>query len=289
MLRSILLELVVRHAAAIPVTMGHLAHALFLNLVKQFDPALSARLHDEPGYRPYTLSPLRGGTIVGERILLRRGQPCRLRITLLDGGTLWRALQTHFLEAGPIHVHLGDTGFQLARILSTPATDSTNWASSTDWQSLNTLPAQRTITMHFSTATAFSLSERQFGLFPEPPLVWGSLLRDWNSYAPDHWKMDKQAIRASAGKHISVTACKLSTEFLHFPAYVQKGFVGHCTYQVSAVEPLAAHLTTLASFALYSGVGYKTTMGMGQVRVEFGTPSSQKCEQKYKTSVVSSL
>jgi len=288
-LYSVLLVLLARHEVVIPVTMGHWSQALFLNLIKQFDPTLSARLHDEPGYRPYTISPLIGGAIVGERILLRRGQPCRLRITLLDGGTLWRALQTHFLEAGPIHVHLGDTGFQVARILSTPTADSTNWASSTDWQSLNTLPAQRTITMHFSTATAFSLSERRFGLFPEPSLVWGSLLRDWNSYAPDHWKLDKQAIRASADKHISVTACKLSTEFLHFPSYVQKGFVGYCTYQVSAVEPLAAHLTTLASFALYSGVGYKTTMGMGQVRVEFGTPSGQRCEQKYKTSVVSCL
>src|SRR5262249_96871 len=152
----------------------------------------------------------------------------------------------------------------------------TQWTGLTDWQTLTTFSAQRTMTMHFWSPTAFSLNKRQFGLFPEPALVWGSLLRDWNSYAPDHMKMDKQVIRAPTDKHIAVSGCKLHSEFLRFGGYVQKGFVGQCTYHVSADEPLAAHLTTLASFALYSGVGYKTTMGMGQVRVEFDTPSSRQ-------------
>ncbi len=270
MLYSILLELVVRHAATIPVTMGHLAHALFLNLVKQFDPALSSRLHDEPGYRPYTISPLSGGTRMGEHIVLRRGQPSHLRITLLDGGTLWHALQTHFLEAGPVYVRLGETHFQLARMLITSTADPTNRVGSTTWQSLDTLPAQRTITMYFSTATAFSLNERQFCLFPEPPFIWESLLRSWNRYAPETMHMEKQAIREALSNQIAVTACALRTACLHFPTSIQKGFTGQCTYQLLAPEPLAARLTTLAAFAQYSGIGYKTTMGMGQVQVTFG-------------------
>jgi CRISPR-associated endoribonuclease Cas6 len=145
------------------------------------------------------------------------------------------------------------------------------------------------MTMHFSSPTAFSLNKRQFGLYPEPILVWGSLVRDWNSYAPDDMKMDKQLIHAAVREHIAVTACMLHTEFLHFSGYVQKGFVGHCSYHVSADEPLAAQLTTLASFALYSGVGSKTTMGMGQVRAEFGTPSRPPGEQNHNQLPVSSL
>ncbi len=270
MLYSTLLELRAKHEATIPVTMGHLAHALFLNLVKLFDPALSSRLHDEPGYRPYTISPLSGGTRVGEHIVLRRGQPCHLRITLLDGGMLWHALQTHFLEAGPVHVRLGEAHFQLARMLITSTADPTNRVGAITWQSLDTLPAQRTITLYFSTATAFSLSERQFGLFPEPPLIWESLLRSWNRYAPETMRMEKQAIREAFSNQIAVTACALRTAFLHFPTSIQKGFTGQCTYQLLAPEPLAARLTTLAAFAKYSGIGYKTTMGMGQVQVIFG-------------------
>jgi CRISPR-associated endoribonuclease Cas6 len=270
MLYSILLEFVVRHAADIPVTMGRLTHALFLNLVKQFDPALSRRLHNEPAYRPFTISSLSGGTRVGERFRLHHGQLCHLHITLLDGGALWHALQRHFLEAGPIGLHLGDANLQLTRMLSTPHTDLADRAGSTDWQTLVTLPAQHTITMYFSSPTAFSLSERRFALFPEPPLIWESLLRVWNRYAPAHMYMEKQGIREALRSHVAVTACALHTALLHFPAYVQKGFVGWCTYKLRTDEPLTARLTTLAAFAHYAGIGYKTTMGMGQAHSVFG-------------------
>ncbi len=270
MLHSILLELVVRHTAAIPVTMGHLAQALFLNLVKQFDPVLSMRLHNEPAYRPYTISPLSGGTRVGERFRLHPGQRCHLRITLLDGGALWQALQRHYLEAGPIGMRLGDVDLQLTRMLSTPHTDPAGRAGSNDWQTLVTLPAQHTITMYFTSPTAFSMSERQFALFPQPPLIWESLLRVWNRYAPAHMYMGKQGICEALRSQVVVTACELNTALLHFPTSVQKGFMGWCTYKLSTDESLAARLTTLAAFAHYAGIGYKPTMGMGQAHSHFG-------------------
>jgi CRISPR-associated endoribonuclease Cas6 len=267
---SIIFELISIKDVTIPVSMETKLHASFLNLVGQFNPALSARMHDEPGYRPYTISPISGGKTVGDRKNLRGGQPCHLRITLLDGGALWDALQVYFHEAEPIYMHLDNTDFRLVRMFIAPTTDSSSWAGSATWQKLAALPAQPTITMHFATATAFSLGERQFCLFPEPSLVWGSLVRTWNRYAPVQVHMEKQAIQESLGRHIAVTACKLHHDFLHFPTYVQKGFVGRCTYQLNAEPQPAKHLTTLAAFAQYAGVGYKTTMGMGQVYVEFG-------------------
>jgi CRISPR-associated endoribonuclease Cas6 len=270
--------------ATVPVA-GYQIHGSFLDVVGQIDPSLSARLHDEPGYRPYTLSPLSGGVIMGEHVTLRKGRPCRLRITLFDGGILLDALQTHFGTAESIVMHLGGIDFRLIKMHVTPGLIPPRLAGSTDWQTLLTIPAQPTITMHFCTATAFSLGERQFCLFPEPSLVWGSLLRTWNRYAPVRMHMEKQTIQESLDWHIAVTACKLQHDFLHFPTYVQKGFVGHCTYHLNSDQELAKHLTTLSAFAQYAGVGYKTTMGMGQVYVEFGkTPSnypSQRVKHNY--------
>jgi hypothetical protein len=72
--------------------MGHQTHALFLDLVRQLDPALATRLHDESNYRPFTVSPLSGGRLEGASLVLRHGQCCRLRFTLLDGGPLWQIL-----------------------------------------------------------------------------------------------------------------------------------------------------------------------------------------------------
>ncbi len=269
LLYSVFFELVARHAATIPVSMGHLVHALILNLVKQVDPALSARLHDEPGYRPYTVSPLSGGTRTGERITLQRDQHCRIRLTLLDGGTLWQNLSAYFLEAGQVYVRLGSCLLQLARIVSSPQADPSGWVSATEWQTLFRLPARQSITVRFVTPTAYSWGDRRFNLFPEPYLLWEGLMHAWNRYAPVCYRFERQGVRASLLSAVAVTKCSLHTSTLYYPNYTQKGFVGTCSYRIPLSSDVAGLISTLAAFGFYAGVGYKTTMGMGQVRVAF--------------------
>ena len=55
---------------------------------------------------------------------------------------------------------------------------------------------------------------------------------------------------------------------IDFGRYRQVGFLGDCRYIVDreAEEYLLQRLHALAEFAVYSGVGAKVTMGMGQVR-----------------------
>jgi CRISPR-associated endoribonuclease Cas6 len=249
--------------------MNHQTHALVLNLVRQFNSGLSTRLHNEPGYRPFTVSPLRGLAVSGDHMLLRHDRPCYLRITLFDDGSLWQQLCTHFQESGPIYVQLGNSVLRLTRLLSSPENDPTGWVCSTDWQTLLTHPAKQTIIMHFVSPTAFSWGNRHFVLFPEPFLLWESLLHTWNRYAPESYRVKRQGLRECLLNNVRVTKCSLRTRTLYFPNYTQKGFVGSCSYSFKAPDDDAALLTTLAAFAFYAGVGYKTTMGMGQVRVTF--------------------
>ncbi len=269
-LYSVLFELRAKQDATLPATMGHQAHALFLNLIAMFDLALSQQLHNEHGYRPFTVSSLVGVQARGGKILLRRGQAYYLRVTLLDGGTIWHRLCTHFLEAGPIAVSLSSAELQLTRMLSTPSADTTGWVNVSDWHTLATLPAKRLIRLYFASPTAFHMGDREFLLFPESLPLWESLLRVWNAYAPQRYQMDKEMIRTCIAGDISTEGCELHTETLHFPKYVQKGFLGTCQYTVQKHAEQASFLTTLAAFAYYAGVGYKTTMGMGQVQVSFG-------------------
>jgi len=268
-LYSAFLVLLVRHAATAPINTGRLAHALFLNLIGQFDPLLSARLHDEPGYRPFTVSPIHGLPITGQHTLLQSGQTCYLRITLLDGGSLWHKLCCHFLESGPVLVQLGDSELQLIRILSTPDADPTGWVSSVNWQTLYTHPAKQSITMNFASPTAFSWGNRSFVLFPKPLLLWESVLHVWNRYAPACYRVERQGLRESLMRSVRVAKCSLHTNTLFFPGFCQKGFVGSCNYIIEAPDDFASLLTTLAAFAQYAGAGYKTAMGMGQVRATF--------------------
>lgn len=264
-LYSVVFELQALSDTTVPKTMGHLAHALFLNLIKQFNPQLSARLHDEPGYRPFTISPLYKAQVHAERLLLKRGQSYYLRVTLLDGGAIWHALSTHFLETGQITVILGEATLHLIRMLTSSRYDPTGWASTTTWSALGKIAACSPIEMHFSTPTAFSEGKREFALVPKPTLLWESLVRVWNRYAPADYAFPKEMLNDIL-RQIGVSTCDLHTTTWRYPTSTQKGFIGTCTYQFPLQHPCACMLTTLAAFAQYAGVGYKTTMGMGQAR-----------------------
>src|SRR6266571_5317799 len=244
-LYSVVLELSAANTATIPATMGHLAHGLFLDLVRQVDPALSARLHDEPGYRPFTVSPLSGAQVQNDMLLLEPGRPCRLRITLLDGGALWQNLSRCFLEVQPMTLRLNAAEFKLNRVLSTPTADATSWAGFTDWQTLATTCSRSAITMYFASPTAFSMGDRQFALFPEPMLVWDSLMRVWNSYAPPILQIDKTALREFISHNVVINDYAFHTSKLRFPKYGLKGFVGTCSYLIQQEGETAAQLSTL--------------------------------------------
>ncbi len=267
-LYSVVFELTTINQAIIPATMGHQAHALFLKLIGQVEPALATRLHDEPNYRPFTVSPLNGGRLQGDNILLRAGQPCSLRVTLLDGGQLWQCLSRQFLETGPIELRLGAAEFRLNRMLSTSAADQSGWADFTDWSTLAATPTRPFIKLRFTSPTAFSLGDKVFTLVPEPIRVWDSFMRVWNNYAPEVIKVDKMTLREFINEQVIISDYELQTTTLRFPGYLQKGFVGTCTYKIGLQNELAAQLTALAEFSRYAGAGYKTTMGMGQVRAE---------------------
>ncbi len=148
--------------------------------MRQVDAELAGRLHDEPEYRPFTVSVLHGTRAYDGMQMLQAGQVYRLRLTLLDGGGLWQRLSMHFLEASALTLRLDKAQLQLMRVLSTPAADATGWAGYSDWQTLAAASPRNTITMRFASPCVFSLGDRRFALFPEPILLWDSLVRSWN-------------------------------------------------------------------------------------------------------------
>ena len=267
-LYSILLEVRTPEEVLLPLMTGPQIHAMFLRLLTRDNPALFTRLHDQPGIRPFTLSQLLGAEIQQDHLRLLPEQPSFIRVTLLDNGELWEYLSTLLLETGPIRLQLDRASLILTRLFVNPISDQTGWVAKTSWKSLSEVAPRSRLPFCFASPTAFNIAGKYYELFPEPLLVWKSLLRTWNTYAPEQLRIAKEELYALIQQQVHVIGCDhLATHTLHYQKYAQKGFTGTCVYEVSGDLDEMQKVTVLAEFARYAGVGYRTTWGMGQTRL----------------------
>lgn len=257
--------------ALLPATSGHQAHAAFLEAVRQADAELAALLH-APGrpLRPFTVSPLLGAEVQeGGQIRLTPERTYSLRVTLLEEG-LYAELMGRFLEEGRPALRLGTSTFLIAQVLVTPG--SSPWAGYTTWKELTQARPLERATLEFLSPTAFSLGQRpwgkQFQVLPEPRFVFGSLLRSWNALAPAGLALEPGPLEEYLAENtVVLEIAHLRTAMWRYPRHLQVGFVGKVSYGFrGGDEDIRRQLNALADFSFYAGVGYKTTMGMGQVR-----------------------
>ena len=290
---SLLLRLHPVEAGQVAVGAGNHLQAAFLAMVRDTDPALAAWLHAPNQRRPYTIGLLQGfnhlkATQIEElrarqqAVPVTPGQTYWLRLTLLDA-TIFSSLSQHLIaKSRGLILRIGDARFEISRLLSMPEVDapakSPSWVGYSSFAELHlSRPAQQHYSFEFATPTAFSLGQKPWGkllkVFPEPALVFESLARQWEAFAPSVHRMETSGItpRAFSGwceEHVIVTRYTLETNYLSASKFGQAGFQGTITYEVKGnpSSSEAQWLTPLAGFALFSGVGYKTTMGMGQTR-----------------------
>jgi CRISPR-associated endoribonuclease Cas6 len=270
---------------------GNQLQAAFLDMVRQGDPALATWLHTPNQRRPYTLSLLQGFNHLSEaqrieatykhrEVEVRPGQVYWLRITMLDSTVFHSFVQYMVTHPRALKVHIGNADFEISRLITTPDphVGTSTWVASSSFAELHTLePAEKRYLFEFASPTTFSKGQKPWGkllkLFPEPADVFESLARQWESFAPtplrlSSYNLTPQDITAWCAENIIVTNYKLETRYLPSQKFGQTGFFGTITYEVkgSIVASEARWLTPLARFALFAGIGYKTTMGMGQTR-----------------------
>ncbi|MGQ9675445.1 MAG: CRISPR system precrRNA processing endoribonuclease RAMP protein Cas6 [Chloroflexota bacterium] len=178
--------------------------------------------------------------------------------------------------ARPI-VSFGVSHFSITYAQQGPAV--TLWRREQTWCELATTAGQqRCLSLLFASPTTFSFGQRKVPL-PLPELVFGSLLKKWNTFSPFKFSSDLLAL---FGERLVVSEVhNLNTQMLDFGRYKEKGFVGQVTYE--ALGPWSDEdvraLNILADFAFYAGVGYKTTMGMGLTRRVLN-PSKARVEDR---------
>ncbi len=277
---------------------GRHLHALFLTLVSSVDRNLGDYLHDSAADKAFSLSPLqtissplpkvgregsnsplpkggKGGSNSplpkggkgGSKLQWQHQKPipagtsCWWRISLLDD-TLFGKLTELWLNLNPAQPwHLGPTDLYITSIQGTPQSTQP-WANACSYQQLYEQASQsdRTISLSFATPTAFRQGQYDSTL-PTRECVFNSLLSRWNKYSGIEFSN-------IAIESIFPSFVNIRTEILSDSRSKFIGIVGEVSYRIlGEIEPIAIkQINALADFALYAGVGRKTTMGMGMVR-----------------------
>lgn len=253
-----------------PIPPGYLTgkhlHALFLTLVSSVDKNLGDRLHAQKTEKAFTLSPLQVSQYRNPELqwdyrqAIPAGKPCWWRISLLDD-TLFSDLSQLWLNLSPSQSwHLGPANLQVVSILGTPQS-SQPWANFCPYLQLYEQASEtnRQISFRLSTPATFRQGKYDSAL-PTRECVFNSLLKRWNRYSDIE-------IPETPIEFIFPSFFDIRTELVAHSDSKWAGCVGTISYRILGDADLIAikQINALADFALYAGVGRKTTMGMGMV------------------------
>lgn len=267
MLISLVLTLQSDSETTLPGHLGRANYAATLARLKELDPALAARIHDEAGPKPLTCSGLLNVHSRKGGVAILAGKNYFVHITGLSQ-QVTQALMDGLVHNPPEFWELDRHPFRIRHVTVDPKVDP--WAGTATYEELaaatmlqsGRLP--KTVTLDFSAPTAFK-STGQTVPIPLPGLVFGSLVDRWNAFSPILLSPDMRRF----GEEVMV----ISRYRLQSKPVIQKngalriGGVGAVTYRAMTGDRYwLATMQMLADFARFSGVGVQTATGMGQVR-----------------------
>ena len=225
-------------------------HGAFLVTLSRGDRTLAKLLHSPKlGQRPFSLHPLGNWNGTGK---------LRSRLSVV-APELFSRFWERWERRGGIPLKLGKRFLEPISISSDGP-----WCGKATWKELRDLEPRKEVELVFATPTAFKAGDLDLPL-PVPRLVFGGLLRKWNTFSPYPLGVSPQELE----RKVALAEVHIRTRFFYDGRSHIVGFVGRARFRVlrgASIELLRA-VNTLAQFSFYAGVGRKTTHGMGLVRV----------------------
>lgn len=119
--------------------------------------------------------------------------------------------------------------------------------------------------LEFVSPTGFK-SSGQYVLFPSSDLILKSLVAKWNAACADYILDDEEMLNLLLSG-VSISGYRLSSRDFRMKNQHIPAFVGSVTLKARLSEPLMKLYSILLAFGGYSGVGIKTALGMGGLRL----------------------
>ncbi|MCB0160106.1 MAG: CRISPR-associated endoribonuclease Cas6 [Caldilineaceae bacterium] len=272
-LRALVLKLTALDDGSLPGTVGELGPAAFYATINAVEPDLAAQMHDAQQRKAFSLSPLHGFRQgKGGRVTVRAGDDGWLRLGLLDERLFGAFMRRLLTEAGPT-IRLGAIRFAVTEVLGAPG--SHPWVGYAGMDELVRLgdPPDRWL-LEFASPTAVRWGEaddgtRRVEVFPQPRMAVAGLRKRWDDWTGQDWGRD---FEEWVERNVVVSRVhNWRTQPFRYRKQTYVGGLGTLEYRLldGRNQVAAAHLHRLLHLAFYTGVGYKTTHGLGQVRLRF--------------------
>lgn len=122
------------------------------------------------------------------------------------------------------------------------------------------------ITLRFLTPTAFK-SNSKYIIYPDIELIFKSLINKYNSFADDYEINDEETF------DYIVSNTEIIDYNLHSTCFFMEGikipsFMGKIKLKLKGTVTSKNLINLLLDFGQYSGIGIKTAMGMGCIKIE---------------------
>lgn len=230
------INFLIHHQEQLPATIGRAIHALFFKWIEKGNSEIAQKIHEQD-IVPFTLS---------SHYLTHK--KTKIQINLLQKFLLSPLLIGIKQDLGT-SIDIANTTCKISHQVDLMASNS--------YLKLTEIDVNQSIILNFLSPTSFK-QQKQIQLFLTPELVFNSLLRKWNNFAPNDLHFPEIQWEGI------VTAFDLKTHALKMEGGAELGSQGWVKYKFCNSEQ-AKIASILSQFAFYAGVGRKTTMGMGQV------------------------
>ncbi|MFP4324235.1 MAG: CRISPR system precrRNA processing endoribonuclease RAMP protein Cas6 [Anaerolineales bacterium] len=264
-LTALVLTLRPGEAATVPAHLGNAVYAQTLRWLGAHDRAIANAIHDDDGPTPLTCSGLIGARRTGrDAAHVTPDREYHLRLTGLTPDI--SALLAAWAASPPAQADLNGTAFTIESATCDPAEDgragTATYADLAAPYLLAREHAARRVTLRFLTPTSFRSGGMSLPI-PLPHLVFGSLADRWNAYSSVGLSPDTRHFCRS---EVAMNSFELQSRAMPGKGgSTLPGSVGHATYiALNNDQYWRGVLQILADFAFYSGVGYRTSVGLGQ-------------------------
>ena len=123
----------------------------------------------------------------------------------------------------------------------------------------------RYLNLQFCTPTAFK-RDGKYVNYPDLRLVYGSLMRKYSAASEELDMYDEETLEELV-RNSEIIRYRLQTMPFPLEKVQINGFVGNVCIKIKGTETMANYIRLLCCFGEYSGVGIKTSMGMGAMQL----------------------